>query len=537
MDPSFLPLFLYAETHFRLFGFFPSLLFRRWPEVIFDAPRRLDPGQDLPVLLLINDIHKFPVEIVEIELALSCRSQPPKLIKFADIARHEIEHPLSRQCRAFIFPISRPEIRDGLVFVNGKATIRIGRRAISVLNTNLATATQAPLLCLVSDIKLPGSEFCSYGDLHVHSHYSRSHIEFGPPIIAIARILKAAGMDFAAITDHSYDLACLMDDYLREDPSVARWKAFQEELRNTADGVMLAPGEEISCVNAKGRVVHLLGIGMRDFIPGSADGARFGRHFKTIPSVREATDEIHRQNALAFAAHPGNRFGLVQQLIFHRGHWGRDDLDQPLDGMQAINSGFGPSWYNAKRLWISKLQRGHKCPLIAGNDAHGDFNRYLAIKAPFITIYENPDRYLCATRTGVYGKVRNPADLYFALRQGKTFVTNGPYLSICDGVEGWKPLVGNTEIDLKSHDLSIESISSYDFGAIRSVRLIGWKNGDDGEHIIISRKMADNAFEFKEKIALPQEMIGSGYLRAEVTCVREDGSTSEAFTSPCYWKG
>ena len=537
MDPSFLPFFLYAETHYRLFGFFPSLLFRKWPEVIFDAPRRLDPGQDLPVLLLINDIHQFPVEIVEIEVALNCRSQPPKLVKFADIAHCEVVHPLSRQCRAFILPVSRAELPKGLIFVNGKATLRKGRRTISVLNDNLPTSAQAPLQCFVSEIKLPASEFCSYGDLHVHSHYSRSHVEFGPPINAIARIAQAAGIDFAAITDHSYDLACTMDDYLREDPDVARWKAFQEELRDTLDSVTLAPGEEISCVNAKGRIVHLIGMGVRDFIPGSADGARFNRHFKASLSVRKVTDEIHRQNALAFAAHPGNRFGLLQQLVFHRGHWGRDDLDQSLDGIQAINSGFGPSWHSAKRLWIAKLQRGHKCPLIAGNDAHGDFNRYRAIKTPFVSIYENPDRYLCAARTGVYGKVRDPDDLYSALRQGRTFVTNGPYLSICDGVEGRKPLVGNTEIDLKSHDISIESISSYEFGAIRSVRLIGWKSGDDGERIILSRKMADNAFEFKDKIAFTERMAGSGYLRAEVTCMREDGQISEAYTSPCYWRG
>jgi len=34
-------IFLYPETHFRFFKFFPSLLFKKTPEIVFDAPRRI----------------------------------------------------------------------------------------------------------------------------------------------------------------------------------------------------------------------------------------------------------------------------------------------------------------------------------------------------------------------------------------------------------------------------------------------------------------------------------------------------------------
>ena len=50
--------------------------------------------------------------------------------------------------------------------------------------------------------------------MHVHSQYSQSHVEFGPPLKVIDEMANACGLDFTAVTDHSYDLSCAMDDYL-----------------------------------------------------------------------------------------------------------------------------------------------------------------------------------------------------------------------------------------------------------------------------------------------------------------------------------
>jgi len=52
----FLPLFLYAETHYR-FPYFFSLLRKNEPEIIADAPHRIEPGSPLPILILIKDAH------------------------------------------------------------------------------------------------------------------------------------------------------------------------------------------------------------------------------------------------------------------------------------------------------------------------------------------------------------------------------------------------------------------------------------------------------------------------------------------------
>ena len=45
---------LYAEMHYRWWPL-PSRYFRKEPEILADAPRRVEPGQPLPLLLLVKD--------------------------------------------------------------------------------------------------------------------------------------------------------------------------------------------------------------------------------------------------------------------------------------------------------------------------------------------------------------------------------------------------------------------------------------------------------------------------------------------------
>ena len=44
----------YAEIHYRPFGI-PSLVYRKQPEILFDAPRRVAPGNPIPLFILIKD--------------------------------------------------------------------------------------------------------------------------------------------------------------------------------------------------------------------------------------------------------------------------------------------------------------------------------------------------------------------------------------------------------------------------------------------------------------------------------------------------
>ncbi|HEY6952178.1 MAG TPA: hypothetical protein VI758_07200, partial [Bacteroidota bacterium] len=62
-----LPFLMYAETHYR-FKYLPSYLRKPEPELIADAPHRIDPGSDIPLLILAKDADKFPAKIVALQV-------------------------------------------------------------------------------------------------------------------------------------------------------------------------------------------------------------------------------------------------------------------------------------------------------------------------------------------------------------------------------------------------------------------------------------------------------------------------------------
>jgi hypothetical protein len=531
---------LYAETHFRFFAWFPSLLFSRMPEVLFDVPRRLEPGEDLPIVLIANDIKRFPSEFTGCAIAVSRTDETPRRFDFPDIAPFELEHPFRRIMRAFVFTVRRNELPSGLFHVTCTVTVKRGSRVCIVVNDNLPGTGKLSFPCFAASDRLPGSEYCCYGDLHVHSQYSQSHVEFGPPLAAIKAIVRASGLSFAAITDHSYDLACSMDDYLASDPKLGRWQAFQRDtaLRH-GSGVELIPGEEVSCLNSNKEVVHLCGLGLRDFIPGTLDGARKNRRRERQMSLTEAVRAVHGQNGVAVAAHPGVRPGVFQRMFLSRGPWSEQDTRCGIDALQIFNNGYTQSWLNGKSLWIMMLRHGHNVALAAGNDAHGDFNRYRALTIPFISIGENQGRHLGCGKTGIYGKPATVSDMIAGIREGNTFITTGPYASICSSDSpGDFVSAGARQVADHVKTLYVHAISTPEFGHLRSVEVYGSGEGvrDLQENKVFSLYYDDTRYRTCEKIKLASLPAGTSYVRAEIACINPAGGSgkSAAYTNAVF---
>ena len=63
--PALGPFLLYAELHPRLFPF-PNILNRRFPEILADAPSRINRNSKLPILVLVKDSHLYPVELISV---------------------------------------------------------------------------------------------------------------------------------------------------------------------------------------------------------------------------------------------------------------------------------------------------------------------------------------------------------------------------------------------------------------------------------------------------------------------------------------
>lgn len=531
-----LPLLIgYAEIHFRFSPLLPSLLFKKEPEVLFDLPARLNPGRDLPVLLILHDLLRFPVTVGAVAITVTKPRFGTKVFNFNTLENYEVIHPYQKQQRSFLFSIPRSEIDSGEVFINATVTIISGTKTTTVFNDNIPSSSRRAFRCFIADNHLPGSDLCSYGDLHMHSYHSQSHVEFGPPPAVIDCMASHSGLQYVGITDHSYDLSCRMDNYLIEDEYVTHWQVLSEELKKpSAFQTILVQGEEISCLNSSGETVHLLGLGLTRFIPGSRDGAR-----KTIKKTRhltiqEAVTNIKEQGGCAVAAHPGARSGLAQKLLLHRGTWTAVDCTAHLDGFQALNSGFGKSWKAAKNLWLTMLQSGIKVPLLGGNDAHGDFNRYRAIGKPFLSIYENFQRYMGYGKTGIYGQCTTAEQIITKIRQGATFVTTGPYISINYTKEPQSHAIGSAAITAPGSDLFVHATSTPEFGAIKRITVfLGLRNSTAEEKDLLVIPLNKVSYDEMHAFSIAA-CTSKSYLRAEVITIRDNESGEEAYTSCCF---
>jgi len=527
----FTALLLYAETHFRFFCGFPSLLFRKEPEVVFDCPRRLDKGKDLPVMLLVNDIDRFPVLLESVSITVSVKNSSPLFFDFKNPDSAFVKHALSDQSHVYLFTICREKLPSGSIFVNCKAVLSNRKRKFIVLNDNLPGTSKLSFSCFCAEELLPNAKNSSYGDLHIHSQFSQSHVEFGPPVRVIDEMAHANGLDFYAVTDHSYDLACSIDNYLIHDNTTARWKLFANEAATQHFKSIFIRGEEISCTNAKRKTIHLCGINLSAFIPGSADGARKNSS-GTLP-LPDVIDKIHKQSGLALAAHPGSISGFLQHTFLNRGRWEAKDIAQNIDAVQAVNNGFKSSWHISKDLWINALLYGRKLPIVAGNDSHGDFNRYRFISMPFVSVGENFDRYLGGCRTGLYTKVTCISDVLAEIKRGATFVTNGPFLclSTSDSVE--QNIISNQDIDIAQSQINAIVQSNEEFGMPWLLQILHGKIGDKCESVVFSKQYHENQYIISQTIDF-KSILHSGYIRAEITCKNTRGLVTFAATSPCY---
>jgi hypothetical protein len=542
ISPDLLPIpfiALYAETHFRFFRLFPSLLFQRQPEVLFDLPKRLDPGvSDLPVILIVHDIDRFPVTLSECSIVISRDLQKPKRFDFPDLTHYEVAHPLHKSMKTFQIRIPRSELPAGLVHVTATVTIMQEKKRRVVLNDNFWGTPKFPFSCFIADEPLPGSGYCMYGDLHVHSLYSQSHVEFGPPVSVIDRMTKANGLDFCAVTDHSYDLACTVDNYLKPDPILNRWRLFCAEFdKNNDFQSMVIPGEEISCLNSHGEVIHLCGLNLSEFIPGNLDGARKGRNHDLQLSLVDAIRKIHDQGGIAIAAHPGSHMGFMQRLFLMRGNWSVHDLMLPIDAMQIMNNGVSVLLDRGKVLWINMLQKGYKVPLLAGNDAHGDFNRYRAITTPFLNISDCQDRFFGNGKTGIYGHPQTISAILDCIRQGKTFITTGPFLSMSlSGNPSGDQAISLSPISHEINRIFIHVRSTVEFGRINEIKVLAGKKEGLGEFIVFSRNYSnENRFSIDAEIDIKSLIKSMLYLRAEAVCNSPQNLPSMAYTSPVYF--
>jgi len=363
-------------------------------------------------------------------------------------------------------------------------------------------------------------------------------IEFSAPVEVAANFARAIGLHWFAVTDHSYDLDAPLDDDFAIDPDLPRWENLKAEVRDVNsrfDDLVVMLGEEVSCGNSKGQNVHLLVYGTPEFIPGRGDAGKTGFAFEFHPdlSVGEVLDKVRAYDGVAYAAHPDADNSFLGRLIVNRGTWLDEDCKLPgCSGLQFWNGCSGKRYTRGYKRWIRLLLEGYKRYIIAGSDAHGDFNRFRKMIFPFVKLGESTRSSFAKPRTALYcGATLNEERILDSLRNGKAVLTDGP-LSIfsVQNDYGETASIGDT-ISGNRFELKIQAKSTEEFGELHSAKL--YRGNLSQKRESVESEISLKGYEHSSSHSIIANT--DCYLRLEVTS-RQNQHEHRCITNPVWLK-
>ncbi len=481
-----IPPFLYAETHYR-FKYFFSFLKKSEPEILADIPHRLEPDAELPVLLLVKDSDRYPLQKLQVKIELRIQGNIVGTIERG--LSTPIKEPL--WWNIINIPFDRALSNCfGFIDVDTHFSYSMGGKQLTSKNDNYRTSSKTSLRVYRSRHKLPSIDGWVQGDAHTHSSYTDDQVEFGAPIAPSIELSKAMGLSFFCVTDHSYDLDDRAGNYLFNDPELSKWKAQQKEidiLNSSMTNFVVIRGEEVSCFNRARRNIHLLLLGTRTFFSGSGDSAE--RWFRTTAeyTIVEVLS-LKEKSVVAYAGHPTERAPFFQWLLIRRGQWHLDDMsERGLSGIQILNGEPNEAFLRGLECWTSMLLHGKRIYISAGNDAHGNFNRFKQIGVPFFKIRESEQQLFGKMRTAAHVDSLTEMSLLEAFRKGSTSISNGPLLvTEVLNEQGAKAGQGQ-ELGGARFQLHILGSTSKEFGLFRELKvIIGVIGGKEEQKIIKS---------------------------------------------------
>jgi hypothetical protein len=550
--------FSYPEIHFVLAKGL-SLISRRFPEIVFDAPWRSRKGELIPIACIINDAHKYPIEIVNIKAQIfsdGLELEHSLLTRTFDeaISSAYLYHKPKKSMAPWRIQINDsywymmdyiqlPEDFVGPIAIHPQIEFILrGKRRIASTD-NLPGLPHAPLRTYVSKDPLPTYDGWYYGDAHWHSDKTKDQVEFAAPVEIAAPFGKAIGLHWFAVTDHSYDLDAPVDDYFAIDPDLTKWKNLRAEIKlanSHFDDFVVLQGEEVSCGNSKGQNVHLLVYGVPEFIPGRGDSGKTGFDFKFAPdlSIEEILELVRNYNGVAYAAHPNADNSFLGRLILNRGTWlDSDCLMESCYGLQFWNGCSGQRFKDGYKRWVRLLLDGQKRYIIAGSDAHGDFNRTRKMKFPWVKLVESMDSSFGKPRTCLYcGSTLNERNILEAMQCGRAVLTDGP-LAIFNikNEQGQIANIGET-ISGKEFELTLQIKSIEEFGRISKAVLYRGDLSQRVENIEfeIDLKNTEDSYAHLSKHSIRSN--SDCYLRLEVKS-RKDKYEYRCITNPIWING
>jgi hypothetical protein len=529
MPFEFLPLILlYPEVHYR-FKYFPfSRYFKKEPEILVDLPYKTN-GSKLPVFLIIKDSDAYPILVWSIKFHFV----------FDDGSVHIKTVLLNKKIASRIFVEEFDfvfEDKKGFVSLGTEIYAYCGRKLIRVVNDNFK-GLGTELECYINDDEeLFDNHF--QGDLHFHSDHTSDQVEFGAPVQAAAKCAAAVGLDFFAVTDHSYDLDDDEQDYLKKDPELKKFTAMKKDCESySGDNMTIIAGEEVTVRNSLGRNVHLL-VYEQEFFEGKGDGAEKWLDTKSENSIGDVVSKIN-ETGMVIAAHPFNKVPVLERFLVKRGKWSDEDiLGNNITHLQILNGDFDDNFFAGLAEWKKLLLKGRKIFITAGNDAHGNFNLFRQVKFPMFSLTAENKQIFGKCRTVATADSRSREDLIGSIKKGNIYITNGPHILFSVINSGGVYDQGSSFVVEPGYlEAEIFISSSAYSGSIKAVLVFRGSINSYSEKLVWKKEFPEDIHSFNEKIQLLNDKIDH-YIRIEVftSATHNNGKTlgHRAYSNPVW---
>lgn len=480
------------------------------PEIVFDAPRRVETGYPIPVFIIIKDADRFPIKIDAVVIHVVYEGGIRRVARFP-------YGDLKVDSKIWWDSINITPEYHGIVKIDPYLFLKVGKKRVTVHVDNYKGISHSPLSVFVASSPFPGCEGWYHGDIHCHTYYTSDQVEFGAPLEVMAFAAFCMGLQWMTATDHSYDLDDCESSNSIKDPLLLKWHMMRKKAESLVDSMIVIPGEEVTCRTQKGRNCHMLAINSNKFIKGTGDSGENGFNTNTEKSIGEAVSECMEWGGFACAAHPLERIPLLEQFVLGRGQWTLGDLETPgITALQFYNGLRDRGFRDGMASWIKLLLGGRRIYTFGGNDAHGDLNRRRHVFFPLILISEEVEHIFGNVRTVVRAQSKAAGDIIEALRGGHAVVTDGPFIDI-EAVSNNIVAHPGDEIPRGKIAVHAKFISSSEFGSLKKARIIAGIAGEKVERIVVSQDLSHSDFEHSFRDSF--ELNGLLYIRADCETV------------------
>ncbi|RLF91238.1 hypothetical protein DRN46_02030, partial [Thermococci archaeon] len=319
-----------------------------------------------------------------------------------------------------------------------------------------------PFICCSSDCFIDSSILCT----HQSTFYRMASED---PIDGIDNDLDGL------VDEDPEDILVNGKDIVDRDGDVYEFQMLKQEcaLRSDSEFLMIR-GEEISAYDegcGKG-AQHYLALGINGVVD-SKSGLLCPDIYAERPTAEEVIQLVQELGGLGFVAHPYET--TEWWLPFFDWDWGYKGPSLAIsNGVEALNSKFewNIEYKGVKEFWEKfTRERGYRWTLLGGSDAHAC--NYLKMVLGSCPDWES----LGTSFTVCYLEELTEEQVLSALREGRCFATNGPFLAIWGYDEGsrspdWKLMSHETLYDYdNSLEIRVRYESDFALGEVKYLKI------------------------------------------------------------------